>query len=295
MARAEEIDGLDCEGSVHAGALLVLRARLHEVWTLREKALDFTDIEGVHDMRVASRRLRSALRDFAPFLRKAVPQRRLKALADALGLVRDEDVAIEALEKLRAKAPEQLANGIAHVTDERRWKRERAREALESALSEDALAAMQEKYSARFERALRPPLETGENAEEHKAPAVSFRHAGREIILARFRELQDLSLSLYHPFRIKELHRMRIAAKRLRYAIELFSSCWGESLLEMAKEIAALQSSLGELHDCDVWIIDLGARLDARGPGQRAEGAQQMEGHARQAGVWLLGHFVKER
>lgn len=290
MAKAEEIAGLDCDDGIHAGALLVLRSRLQELCALRARALDFTDIEGVHDMRVASRRLRSALRDFAPFLRrKSVPQRRLKALADALGRVRDEDVAIEALERLKAKASEQLATGIEQVMDERRWRRERAREALERMLTEDALAEMQEKYSARFERALRRDIK------ENQAQALSFRHAGREIILARFTELQELSSSLYHPFEIDALHRMRIAAKRLRYAIELFASCWGGTLAEIAKEIAELQSSLGELHDCDVWIGDLGERLDVRRGAQQEAETRSIGEQARQAGVWLLGHFVKER
>lgn len=298
MARAEEIEGLDCDEGVHAGALLVLRARLQEMCALRAVALDFTDIEGVHDMRVASRRLRSALRDFAPFLhRKAVPQRRLKTLADTLGLVRDEDVAIQALEKLKLKASEQVAAGIEQLTDERRWRRERARESLERILNEATLAAMQEKYSARFEQAMRSDVDTCANVQGRKSQPVSFRHAGRQIILARYRELQDLSSSLYHPFETKRLHRMRIAAKRLRYAVELFSSCRGPALLEIAGEIALLQTSLGELHDCDVWIAELGLRLDPRGREKRVDSVKSVgeQTHARQAAVWLMGHFVKER
>ena len=297
MARAEEIEALDCDAGVHAGALLVLRNRLQEMCALRAVALDFTDIEGVHDMRVASRRLRSALRDFAPFLRrKAVPQRRLKALADALGFVRDEDVAIQALEALKAKASEHIAAGLEQLTDERRWRRERARASLERMLNTDTLAAMQEKYLDRFERAMRSDIDTGANAQERKSQAAGFRHAGREIILARSKELQDLSSSLYHPFETRRLHRMRIAAKRLRYAIELFSSCWGAALSEIAREIALLQSSLGELHDCDVWIAELGERLDPRAREKRAEVKSVVEqSHARQAAVWLIGHFVKER
>jgi CHAD domain-containing protein len=264
---------------------------------LRARALDFTDIEGVHDMRVASRRLRSALRDFAPFLRsKAVPQRRLKTLADALGFVRDEDVAIQALEQLKAKASEHIAAGIEQVTDERRWRRVRARESLEKILNEGTLAAMQEKYAARFELALQSEVDTCANAQGRKSQDDSFRHAGRRIVLARYKELRDLSISLYHPFAIKRLHRMRIAAKRLRYAIELFSSCHDAALSEIAGEIALLQSSLGELHDCDVWIAELGKRLDPRGREKhvnvKSVGEQP---HARQAAVWLMGHFVKER
>lgn len=298
MAKAEAIEELDCDARINDGALLVLSARLREMCALRERALDFTDIEGVHDMRVASRRLRSALRDFAPYLRKkAIPQRRLKVLADTLGLVRDEDVAIEALEKLKGKASEQVAPGIEKLIDERSWRRVSARESLQGIVAEDSLAAMQEKYLARFARALRPDDVVNGKGQIRLVQVASFRQAGREIILARFAELQDLSSSLYHPFEVDRLHRMRIAAKRLRYAIELFSTCWGKPLLQTAKEIAELQSSLGELHDCDVWITDLGARLDTRGREQKKNEAEASgtDGRTREAAVWLLGHFVKER
>ena len=65
-------------------------------------------------------------------------------------------------------------------------------------------------------------------------------------------DLLNLGESLYHPFQFKELHKMRIATKRLRYAVELFTACWGESMTPFAEEIAEMQSYLGEAHDCDV-------------------------------------------
>jgi CHAD domain-containing protein len=67
------------------------------------------DVETLHDMRVATRRLRAALEVFAPCFpakrhRKAL--KRVKALADALGERRDRDVAVEFLERFAADAPE---------------------------------------------------------------------------------------------------------------------------------------------------------------------------------------------
>ncbi len=70
MAKATEIVGLDCEASAAQAIVIVLRARFAEMCALRDAALEWSEPEGVHDMRVASRRLRSALRDFAPFMRK---------------------------------------------------------------------------------------------------------------------------------------------------------------------------------------------------------------------------------
>lgn len=298
MAKAAEITEMDCRASVFDDARLILRARLEEMIALRENALDFSDIEGVHNMRVASRRLRGAFSDFAPFLRKKeFPRRLLKDVADALGSVRDEDVAIQALEKLQAKAKRETAAGIAQLADERRQRREHARTILREAISESALNRLRDKFEAGLERSARvnhkrAAQETGKHSDEW-----SLRRAGREIILARFTDLKNLSTSLHHPFEIERLHRMRIAAKRLRYGIELFSTCWGKSLARMAGEIAELQKSLGELHDCDVWIDDLGARLDRNHQAGTSE-ATTIKGddiQVRQAAVWLLSYFTKER
>ncbi|MBA2645618.1 MAG: CHAD domain-containing protein, partial [Pyrinomonadaceae bacterium] len=69
MAKANEIKGLDCGADVLSGVRLVLRTRLAEMCALGNRATDWSNIEGVHDMRVASRRLRSAMKDFELFLR----------------------------------------------------------------------------------------------------------------------------------------------------------------------------------------------------------------------------------
>ena len=89
------------------------------------------------------------------------------------------------------------------------------------------------------------------------------------------------------------MHRMRIAAKRLRYIVELYTQCWGASLTSFAEEIAEMQSHLGELHDCDEWIAVLSARLRALPSESSATDAEtDMEASAeRRSSVWLLGHF----
>jgi CHAD domain-containing protein len=292
MAKAKRIKGLDCGTSAAQGIALVLRAKLDEVCELRDAALDWSDIEGVHAMRVTSRRLRSALRDFAPYLSKEISTKRLRAVASALGAVRDEDVAILVMNKLAAEPSADVWPGIEQLVEERGERRDKARAALEKAIARDELAKLQEKFGAQLERATREPgKKTG-------AP-VPFHDVGREVILARFRELQELSPSLYHPFDTEPLHRMRIAAKRLRYSIELHTQCWGEHLLPYAREVATLQDFLGELHDCDVWIEDLGARLGKleRRDRKRAVGGVPPPPHEyeRRAAVWLLHHFVRER
>lgn len=298
MAKAREIKGLNCNASASGDVRLVLCARLDEMCGLRASALDWSDVEGVHDMRVASRRLRSALRDFKPYLRQRKIRSaadELKCVADALGAVRDQDVAIMALEELQQEAPSEVTAGIAALTDERQRERETARLALIETIEEEKLAQLQTDFANALERATAPRRH---RQKKKKSPAeLSFRDVGREIILARLAELRELSDCLYQPFETDALHKMRIAAKRLRYAMELFAVCWGDTLTEHAAEVAELQTSLGELHDCDVWIGGFGQMLQNSHSQSDEDKLQENETDAQQqrAAVWLLRHFAKAR
>jgi CHAD domain-containing protein len=84
-------------------AAMIIAQRSEAVFALREGVLDTTDIERVHRMRVATRRLRAALEIFGPALDRRRGKRALaevKALADALGERRDRDVQLERLTRL---------------------------------------------------------------------------------------------------------------------------------------------------------------------------------------------------
>jgi CHAD domain-containing protein len=109
----------------------------------------------------------------------------------------------------------------------------------------------------------------------------------RDVILDRLREFEKASAGLFKPLDVEALHDMRIAVKRLRYAIELFQKCWRRSLPVFARRAARIQTALGDLHDCDVWIQSLGKHIN------RARKQKQEQQVA--ALVWLLGHFVKLR
>jgi CHAD domain-containing protein len=284
MAKPKEIPGLDCGAGAADGARRVLVARFEEMCEYRAAALEGSDIEGVHDMRVASRRLRSALRDFTPLLRQGkrldAARQALKRLADALGSVRDEDVAIHALEKLSEHAPPEAQAGLAEYVAERRERRERGRVELFAALDERAI----EEARASLGRALEGK-KRGKDKDDGMPPDADFGAALAHIAARLWRELAGLSTSLYRPNKSRRLHDMRIAAKRLRYALELLAACErGGDPKELASEVADMQTELGDLHDCDVWTADLGAQL--RG---------DLSPERRRAAVWLLGHFAEKR
>jgi CHAD domain-containing protein len=107
MAKAADIDITPWEPYALAGARIV-RVRTQELIEHGAGVLDTSDIERVHDMRVASRRLRAVLEIFAPCFPKAEFKsalRDVKKLADALGERRDPDVHLDAMNAFRGIAP----------------------------------------------------------------------------------------------------------------------------------------------------------------------------------------------
>src|SRR4030095_646622 len=151
MAKAKRVKGIKCNSLASMGIKLVLVTRFEEFLGFQEVALDWSDPEGVHSMRVASRRLRSALRDFMPYLRKRginSVQKRLRNVAGALGEVRDHDVALMALEEIEKRVPGDVSPALKKVIDTRKDLREKAREDLKSMLDKAQLDKLQSDFSA---------------------------------------------------------------------------------------------------------------------------------------------------
>lgn len=132
MARAREVE-IDCEAPFGLAAARVVEQRAKEVFAHSAAVLDLDDVEGVHDMRVATRRLRAALEVFeACFPRKRWRKalKRVKQLADALGERRDRDVEIELLEGIREEVAEEDQAALARMLQELRAAQRGANERL---------------------------------------------------------------------------------------------------------------------------------------------------------------------
>jgi CHAD domain-containing protein len=154
MAAARPIPGLVGDEPFQAAAARVVSVRGEEVWEHLGRALDIEDIEGVHDMRVATRRLRAVLEIFAPcFERKRVRDvlRDVKRLADALGERRDPDVHIVALEDFAAAASEPDRPGVRVLVDRLREQQATANDRLAAALAEAERTDLQGRVRALVE------------------------------------------------------------------------------------------------------------------------------------------------
>ena len=132
MARARKVE-LDCEAPFAEAAARVVEVRAEELFVRSRGVLDLEDVERVHDMRVATRRLRAALEVFAPCFprkrhRKAL--KRVKRLADALGERRDLDVEIELLEGCRDEVAGEDAASLEALIEDLRARQRRANDDL---------------------------------------------------------------------------------------------------------------------------------------------------------------------
>jgi CHAD domain-containing protein len=215
----------------------VLAVRLGDVRVLCARVRDVRDIDGVHDLRVAGRRLRAAVRMFGPGLDDA--RTPLRGLGRALGPVRDLDVQLAWLD-----------------------------DALESATPEEqpgigALRATRAAGLPHLEVTLQPELElfAVEAAPRLEALFASHRTADQPLSGKRIRrKLARRMITLDAAARVEldtpsveHAHTVRIIAKKLRYELEITAPALplGAALLERLPE---LQEKLGDLHDRDVRI-----------------------------------------
>ena len=132
MATAKKIKGISPKHSLRENAQRIIITRFGEMMSYREGAIDGTNIEYVHDMRVSSRRLRAAMRNFADCFRPKktfrVHLKQVEKITSVMGDVRDFDVLINKFQKdlVQLSDLEQIAVNklIGHLKAEREIKRQ---------------------------------------------------------------------------------------------------------------------------------------------------------------------------
>ena len=197
---------------------------------------------GVHQARVASRRLREAL----PVLTRGLhhtkagkAQRKLKRLTQALGTVRELDVTLHVLDELAVNpsVPQPaLADVRAHVIEERERRR---------TLMLDRLKHVDTDKLARRLVSVREAIGAAPDAQ-------GWRHALALTIARRASRLEKaiaLTGQIYAP---EGLHEVRIAAKKLRYALEIADESGAAPCAEALRTIKRAQDTLGRLHDLQI-------------------------------------------
>lgn len=216
-------------------------------------------VEAVHQMRVATRRLRSDLRTFRTALDPG-PANDLRGelgwLAGLLGAARDADVLGERLSigsrELDPKRGQAMTEALATLDGQRAS----AHAALLQALSGDRYGVLRE----RLERLLRADGALAiVNLGKADRPA---REALPRVMRRTWRRLERRVASLAQPPEDEQLHEVRIAAKRCRYAAEACAPVLGEPAERLARACKRLQTVLGDLNDAvlaERWLRDWAA------------------------------------
>jgi CHAD domain-containing protein len=216
------------------------------------------DVEELHDMRVASRRLRAALALFADVLPiRAMPLREeLGLVADALGAVRDLDVEIAQIGSWIELAEEPDRGPLGSLMKLLEDERDGARGVLLSTLDSKRYERLVLRFSALLHRG---PLRTSPGS---RMPA---REAALELILPRFRKVREAARRLDARSDPTAYHRLRVRCKHLRYALEFFDDVYAGRPRAITRDLAELQEILGLHQDAYVAIARLRSMASSLG------------------------------
>jgi CHAD domain-containing protein len=208
------------------------------------------DIEALHDMRVATRRLRAALQVFEEAFEPGAlkPFRRgLQAVGRALGAVRDLDVFMEKAQQYVQALPEERRDGLNPLLDHWKAEREAARAEMLKVLDSEAYAEFKRKFNIFLHTpgAGARPIPAGQPSPQtvaEIAPVLIYSRLAEARAFAPF--LKEAPIEL--------LHMLRIEFKKLRYTVEYFEEVLGKQARYVINELKLLQDHLGDLNDAQV-------------------------------------------
>ena len=261
LALGEEIPGMpdlgptdvSAESTMGDLAFAVLRRQLAVVRAKEPGTRLGEDPEELHDMRVATRRLRAALSMFEAVLpvRAQVFREELGWLARLLGAVRDLDVQLEGLAALSPADVHTTADGLDPLVELAALlgrEREAARTDMLNGLDSvrwdrlaKGLTVMAQQGPARRSLATRVPAEIG-------LP---------ELVLRPHHKVRKAAKKAKQSGVVTDFHALRIRCKRLRYALEFSSDVYGGKTSRFVRELTVLQDELGEMQDAEVASLQL--------------------------------------
>jgi CHAD domain-containing protein len=240
----------------------VLRMHLLRMLVAEGDARAGSDIEGVHKMRVATRRMRAAWRVFDGAYRPRLQKRyvaELRSVAGALGEVRDIDVQLERQAAHRAALGADVAAALEPLVEEWRRRRVSARANLLELLDSADYDQFITDYRAFVDTA-------GAGAVEDSERVVNVAASRAWRAYERLRQHDQLV-----PFAdVPALHALRIDAKRLRYTLEFLAEILPKTTERLISQIVAVQDHIGLLNDAKIaadetraWLIESAGALTA--------------------------------
>ncbi len=242
---------VECATPLWIACRLLLRERGDDFFARREKALATADAEDIHDLRVASRRLREGLALFAPCYPLDEIARlgmRFRRVTRALGAIRNTDEAILFFTSLAEELGDPCCEELEGILDAFREERGRELERLRGALRECAPPSLHRAYR----RVVSAPrlFTSPKGSPDPFAPLAAF---AREAIDAGLSAVMELVPQARREGEIEVQHRLRIAIKHFRYRAEILSGLFGAPFPELRDRLRGYQDVLGRMHDLDVF------------------------------------------
>ncbi len=216
-----------------------------------EGALQGVDIEHVHKMRVASRRLRNALDLFKDCLSAKQAKKwrdKIRRVTHVLGDARDTDVQIQMINTLYEEDLDtQYKPGYRRLLLRLKQRRVKYQAKIEKVFEKLSEKESFLKMQAYFRK-------TAEKSQNNYLYTPALYQKAFDAINSRLADFLDLQAHLETPEDAKKLHALRIAGKNLRYTMEIFAPLYQDTLIPYIDIMKQIQDSLGEIHDDDIWI-----------------------------------------
>jgi CHAD domain-containing protein len=208
------------------------------------------DIEELHDMRVATRRMRSAFRVFKPFFDPDALRPFLKGLqrtGRALGSVRDLDVFMEKARRYLAAINEEERSDLDPLFEIWQEQRDAARAKMLSHLDNKRYQG----FVGEFDHFLSTEGAGALPSTAGKPTPVRVDQVVPALIYTRYSVVRGYE-ALIENASLETLHALRIDCKRFRYAMEFFREVLGPEAGEVIEDAVVVQDHLGDLQDADV-------------------------------------------
>jgi len=206
------------------------------------------DIEDLHRMRVATRRMRAAWRVFGDAYRPKRAARyveELRGVATRLGAVRDLDVLLDGLSRYVAGLSAEESAALEPLVAAWHGQREVARRELAATLDSSAYRRFVADYLAFVEQ-------SGAGARDVLATTPHrVRDTAASRVWTAYEQVRAYDATLAWAD-VPTIHELRIAGKRLRYTLEFFREVLGPDTAALIEKVTALQDHLGALNDADV-------------------------------------------
>lgn len=246
MNKRFDIPEVTAQTPLAVAAPALLLAKADPLFELEGAARGGADMDAVHDMRVASRRLREALRLLEPvYPRKEYQKwyRRVRRITRALGPVRDSDVFIDTFSRLGEHLGEGGRRTVAFMVGYRTGQRVAELERLNAELGHLDLDRNRARFAA-FARRVNPAVDGARLL-------AAFAHAA---VAERASIVFGAQPAALPEENMLAQHALRIDYKRLRYAVEAFAPCYNDAFDDLHETLTAFQDTLGELHDVHVFL-----------------------------------------